>query len=543
MEKFNPSYTRYCVCQEPVIGEDGAPVLDDSGKPKQRNIGATCPKLKEKKHGKWSLYFELEAGENGDRRRVRRFGFATKDAALKKAAELYREAVKGTDILSDATVAEDLDAWIGRKKRLARTTTHGYEDHIRLYLRPHLGHIKRRDLKLRHIEAMFTAIERENAERLLHHARIVELTEARDAAHTAWVRASGKTEERRVRRGAYLDANAALREGSKGRRKITSVNTMHRILATLKSFMSDVIKRGDYTTNWAKMVELPPVKKPTALVWTPERVDEWKRTGQKPSPVMVWTPEQTADFLAFIASDRFVGLWNGLIFRGPRRGEMCALPPSEVSLYSPVQYFRISAQVVEVAYRVYDEAPKQDSVRTVTLDTGTAELWVEFDTTRAKEREAWSEAHAYVESDRFWVHEDGKPLHPDWMSRRFNRLVELSALPPIRLHDTRHLSAALALLGGAKMKVVQVRLGHKSFQVTSDTYTAVLPQLLDNEAETTSSVVPRPQPGSTPASANGSSRPPGKCAADHAALDPAEGPQVTRDGLTDAPNEGFERVV
>ncbi|XUM00230.1 tyrosine-type recombinase/integrase [Streptomyces venezuelae ATCC 10712] len=132
---------------------------------------------------------------------------------------------------------------------------------------------------------------------------------------------------------------------------------------------------------------------------------------------------------------------------------------------------------------------------------------MEFDTTRRKEREKWGDA--YVESDRFWVHEDGTPLHPDWMSRRFNRLVELSGLPPIRLHDTRHLSAALALLGGAKMKVVQARLGHKSFQITSDTYTAVLPQLLDNEAETTSSVVPRPQPGSTPASAKDRSRGPG----------------------------------
>ncbi|CAM5734914.1 Tyrosine recombinase XerC [Streptomyces alboniger] len=81
---------------------------------------------------------------------------------------------------------------------------------------------------------------------------------------------------------------------------------------------------------------------------------------------------------------------------------------------------------------------------------------------------------------------NGQPLHPDWISRRFNRLVDLSGRPPIRLHYTRHLSATLALLGKADIKVVQERLGHSSRQITSDTYTSVLPQLMTAEAESTS---------------------------------------------------------
>ncbi|MEU9097099.1 tyrosine-type recombinase/integrase [Streptomyces sp. NPDC048361] len=420
---------------------------------------------------------------------MRRGGFPRKDAAKTKASEVYHDAVKGTDVLSNATVKEDLDAWLKRKWSLARTTSHGYEEHVRLYLEPHLGHIKRRDLKLRHVEAMYDAIERENAERLIHHARIVELQEARDAAHTAWVRAAGKMAARRAARRVYLDANAALHEGRRGKRKITSAATLHRINATLSSFLGTGIKRGDYTTNWARMVELPPIKRPKALVWTPERVAEWKRTGTKPSPVMVWTPEQTGEFLDFIADDRLCGMWHGFIFRGPRRGEMCALPWTEVSLAG--SRFRISAQNVEIAYRVYDEAPKQDSVRTVTLNALTRELWAAWRETQEQERQQWSGEKAWVESNRVWTQENGEPLHPDWISRRFNRLVELSGLPPIRLHDTRHLSATLALLGKADIKVVQERLGHSSRQITSDTYTSVLPQLLTAEAESTSAVVPR----------------------------------------------------
>ncbi|MEU1861178.1 tyrosine-type recombinase/integrase [Streptomyces gardneri] len=104
------------------------------------------------------------------------------------------------------------------------------------------------------------------------------------------------------------------------------------------------------------------------------------------------------------------------------------------------------------------------------------------------------------------THENGEALHPDWISRRFNRLVELSGLPPKRPRDTRHLSATLALLRKADIKVVQERLGHSSRQITSDTYTRVLPQLLTAEAESTSAVVPRSkQPSPNPVEKKGPS--------------------------------------
>ncbi len=261
----------------------------------------------------------------------------------------------------------------------------------------HLGHIKRRDLKLRHIEAIYDAIERENAERLIHHAKV-------------------------------------------------------------SSFFGSGVKRGEYPTNLAKLVELPAVKRPKALVWT---------------------PEQTGQFLDFVSDDRLCAMWHAFIFRGPRRGEMCALSWPEAS--PDGSWFRISAQIVEIAYRQFNEAPKQDSVRTVTLDSQTRELWREWQSGQAKEREQWSGEKARVESNRARGSRPGEPLHPDWISRRFNRLVELSGLPPIRLHDTRRLSAVLALLGKADIKVVQEWLGHSSRQITSDTYTSVLPQLLTAE--------------------------------------------------------------
>ncbi|WP_145497460.1 tyrosine-type recombinase/integrase [Streptomyces sp. CFMR 7] len=487
---FDPSYYRRCQCKGPLKDKEGKPLFDADGNPKIGDIGTTCPKLG-KGHGKWSFYFELEPTEGGHRQRVRRGGFTRLNDAKKKAKEIYDAAMAGADVLSDEKCGDFFLRWIKSKKSLARTTRKGYEEHIELYLLPHLGHIKRRDLKVRHLDKLFDAIEKENAERILHRLRVDQLQKDRDAAHRAWVKAAGKTEERRAARRAFLDANAKLREGKKGLRKVTSAATMHRINDTISSAIGWGIKREQaFAKNWAHYVELPPVVRPKPLVWTPERIEHWKRTGEKPGPVMVWTPELTGQFLDFVMDDWFYELWHTFIFLGPRRGEMAALPETEVN--TDALWMRISQQIVEVAYELYGEAPKADSVRTLSMSMESGDNMVSFRAKKNRKREELGDE--YIENGRFWTHENGEDLHPDWLSRRFKRLVELSGLPPVRLHDLRHLAATLALLAGHDIKVVQEKLGHSSRQITSDTYTSVLPEMMRAEAESVMSVVPRDIP-------------------------------------------------
>ena len=66
--------------------------------------------------------------------------------------------------------------------------------------------------------------------------------------------------------------------------------------------------------------------------------------------------------------------------------------------------------------------------------------------------------------------EDGQPLTPAWISRRFTELTRQTGLPPIRFHDLRHASATLGLAAGESLKEVSARLGHSSIMVTADTY-------------------------------------------------------------------------
>lgn len=118
----------------------------------------------------------------------------------------------------------------------------------------------------------------------------------------------------------------------------------------------------------------------------------------------------------------------------------------------------------------------------------------------AAARLQWGDA--WQDTGRLFAKEDGSWLHPGWVSERFEKLVEESGLPPIRLHDLRHGAATLMLAGGADMKVVQDTLGHATIVLTADTYTSVLPEVARAAAEAAARLVPRGHTTGTPAPDN-----------------------------------------
>ncbi|TXR56247.1 tyrosine-type recombinase/integrase [Quadrisphaera setariae] len=78
--------------------------------------------------------------------------------------------------------------------------------------------------------------------------------------------------------------------------------------------------------------------------------------------------------------------------------------------------------------------------------------------------------------DVVFVREDGSVLHPEHVTRRFQRQTNVAGLEKIRFQDLRHTRATRALLAGVPLKVVQERLGHSSYTPTANTYTHVQPE-------------------------------------------------------------------
>src|SRR6185503_1658551 len=65
---------------------------------------------------------------------------------------------------------------------------------------------------------------------------------------------------------------------------------------------------------------------------------------------------------------------------------------------------------------------------------------------------------------------DGRRLHADTVTRRFNRLVDRAGVRRIRLHDVRHTYATLSLDSGVHAKIVSDRIGHAHEGITVQIY-------------------------------------------------------------------------
>ena len=81
----------------------------------------------------------------------------------------------------------------------------------------------------------------------------------------------------------------------------------------------------------------------------------------------------------------------------------------------------------------------------------------------------------YIVSDYVIVHDDGKPIYPEYLSQMLTKLQDRCGLPRCRFHDLRHLCASIMLLQGVNVKVAQERLGHKDITTTMNIYSHVLP--------------------------------------------------------------------
>ncbi|WP_406307980.1 site-specific integrase [Streptomyces griseoaurantiacus] len=506
---------RRCYCRDPK-----------TGKP----LGKNCPKLASRKHGSYSIRQELPPREDGTRRSFSRAGYDSLKAAqadldhvralvgladaddaegLAQIAELLervadekaplpdieatrRRLSHGLDLTSRTTVGEWLDIWLAGKKGRQSAISRD-ESNIRVHLKPRIGHLRLDRLRVTHLSEMFEAIAEANVE-------IAEGNAARRKAFEDLAQIPWKGREPRARRKAMQAAIAEMEPY----RRIAGPATRQRVRSTLRAALNAAIAQQLITFNPAAHVELEAGKRPKALVWTEERILHWKRTGEKPSSVMVWTPEHTGLFLDHVEEDRLYALFHLIAFRGLRRGEACGQKWTDTNLDAGL--ITVAKQLVVDGWEVYEDDPKTDAgARTIALDSDTVQALKRHRTQQDKDRAEWESA--WVETGRVFTKENGELLHPANVTRRFIELYEEIGLPPVRLHDLRHGAATLAHAAGADLKDIQEMLGHSSITITADTYTSLLPEADLAIAEAAARLVPRARATSENAASEAAAEP------------------------------------
>jgi integrase len=492
-------------------------------------LGQRCAKLKRRggawsaNHGRWYYQLELPPTADGRRRNpLRRGGFSGQDAAesemdtarellaiaddvagktaiadliiatvkktkaLPDPEEVRRKVRTGQELTGDITVGQWLEEWIAGRKKLRKNTRRSYASHIRLYYKPNIGHIRLDRLRVGDVATAFEAIDELNDL----------ITQAR---------ASG---------------DPALRGKVKGRRLVGPASKQ-RIRATLRAALNQAMRERLIDINVAALFELPPGKRPKALVWTPERITAWrtaydqylaemeqrkrrlatvvdKRYGgrvnrldayvgaPRPSPVMVWTPLHTSVFLDRARRHRLYAQYHLIAFRGLRRGESCGLRWPDVDLDDGT--ITVRWQIIQLGGDTDQGEPKSEAgERQISLDKQTIR---ELKTHKARQNaERLAAGDRWTDSGFVFTTQHGQPLHPAYVTEEFEQLAMEAGLPPIRLHDLRHGAATILLRAGHDMKIVQETLGLSSITIASDTYTSVLPDLARQSAEDAAAVI------------------------------------------------------
>jgi integrase len=265
--------------------------------------------------------------------------------------------------------------------------------------------------------------------------------------------------------------------------ELIAPGTVHRIVAVLRSALSEARRQGLVASNAAWRLRLPRGGRPQAVAWTREREALWRATGVRP-PVAVWEVEHVAAFLDAVRDDPLFPLWWLIALRGLRRAESVAVRGADLD--DQFRELSVTRQLLVIDGIVHLGPPKSAAgVRTLALDEFTNQL-LRQQKHAQQDRFAGTggNPHGYL-----FTHPDGRPLRPDWLSHRFRALVRKLELPPVRLHDLRHGAASLAGAAGVELKVIQHDLGHSSAVTTADTYWTVFRELAHQAVEATAELL------------------------------------------------------
>ncbi len=182
-------------------------------------------------------------------------------------------------------------------------------------------------------------------------------------------------------------------------------------------------------------------------------------------------PVEVETLLETASSNQFFPVIYMAISSGLRQSELLGLRWRDIDLDA------LSTSVVQTLYKRRGECtfqqPKTDRSRRRVAMTPKLSLFLrEY----RKEREV-----LYLElgrvlglDDLVFSNYDGRPVDPSMLSHEFARIVKRAGLEHVRFHDLRHTFASLALLRGAKPKVISEALGHSSVAFTMDVYSHII---------------------------------------------------------------------
>ena len=158
------------------------------------------------------------------------------------------------------------------------------------------------------------------------------------------------------------------------------------------------------------------------------------------------------------------------LFLGLRRSEVVGLRWKDVDLENGIVHIRntvVKFKEISELEKTKSRASRRDLYMPNALKSYLQTIW------DRQEEDRKLTGRSYSDSEHICQWPDGTAFHPDYVSRRFQKVLECNHLPKIRFHDLRHTAGSLLVNQGHTIKQVQEFLGHEKASTTLDIYTHI----------------------------------------------------------------------
>jgi integrase len=422
-----------------------------------------------KREKRWYYRFDIEPDPLTDKRRqVNGSGYKTEREAWKACRDAMAEHEKGRLVsTSRRKVGEALDEWLTRiEHSIKPSMAQNWRNYAAYYVVPYIGSRDVREIDGAVCDALYAKLLAEGrikarptkrpTAQAVHMRRLTQNGQEMPCRPYSYdtLRCHRKHAEHDPligqpikpkalgRRAAEDAAEAAQRKLSPGLEPKTVVNTHRMLHRAWEDFA---------TWGWAKRNVVSDAH--------PPRVP---RKGRK-----VWTVAQLQRFLQYARSDRFFALWVLEATSGMRRCELAGARRELLDMDAGTLSIEITRVVVD-GQVIESDGKTENAQHVLALDPFTlAVLKAHVETLDQERREVGPD---YQDHGVLFCWEDGRPPHPDTITRRFKKLAAAAGLPEIDLHDVRHSYATAGRNAKIDWKALSHRIGHSDVAFTMKQY-------------------------------------------------------------------------
>lgn len=443
--------------------------------------------------GQPSYYFRVFAGRGIDGRQRRLSMTWTPPAGMtgrqadKQArieAQRFEDRVNA-GMVQDANIRlkDYAEKWLEEYARpqLKLKTVEDYEKLLpRIY--EALGHLKLREIRPGHLTRFYLDLQKGDARKNIRYApkpAYNKHVEALGLRKEQFAKLSGVNSSilRAMSTGANVTLSTAEKLAAAIGRPLEEVffpatpctplhpNTVRHYHRLLSSMLTKAVKWGYIPFNPASNAELPKTQHTEAA----------------------FLEEGEARRFLLLLQDAPIKWRAAVIFAllsGLRRGELLGLRWSDVDFDTETIRIVQTSSYVKGKGLITDTPKNKTSARPLKLARSAFLILREYQAWQRERKRICGDYWKDVD-ERVFTNEEGKPLHPDALTRWVSGFAKQNGFEGIHLHSLRHSYASLMIADGTPLLVVSRRMGHAQVSTTANIYAHMIASANEKAAQVT----------------------------------------------------------